>query len=194
MIARLILVLLTGCWNFHIAAAADFSVTTPNDQFAYVINGLNNNPAITLVRGKTYTFAISTNPDHPFVIGTAVGFPAPPGVSGNPTSSGTITFKVPTNAPDCAYYCLIHDFSGPIHMIDPPTVNIVGLSIGTNLTLTTIQASTNGFSFIPEASTDLATTNWFALTVQSTRFANGTNEIFCGRPPGTNVFLRIRIE
>jgi hypothetical protein len=195
MITRLTLILLAGWLNLQAALAADFSVTTPNDQFAYVINGLNNNPAITLVRGKTYTFAISTNPDHPFAIGTAVGFPAPPGVTGAPTSSGTMTFNVPTNAQDCVYYCLIHDFSGPIHMIDPPpTVNIVGLRVGTNLTLTTTQATTNGFSFIPEATTNLAATNWFALTVQSTRFANGTNEIICGRPPGTNACFRIRIQ
>jgi hypothetical protein len=195
MITRLTLALLAAWLNLQVALAADFSVTTPGDQYAYVINGLDNNPAITLVRGKTYTFAISTNPDHPFAIGNAVGFPAPPGVTGNQTSSGTITFNVPTNAPNCVYYCVIHDFSGPIHMIDPPpTVNIVRLSVGTNLTLTTTQATTNGYSFIPEASTNLATTNWFALTVQSTRFANGTNEIICGRPPGANVFFRIRTQ
>jgi len=179
-------------------AAADFSVTTPGDQFAYIINGLNNNPTITLVRGKTYTFSINTNPDHPFSIGTALGFPAPPGVSGaNGASSGLITFKVPTNAQDCVYYCVIHDFGGQIHMIDsgPPAVNIVGLSVSdTNLTLTTTLASTNGFAFTPEATTDLGSTNWFALTVQSNRFANGTNEIFCGRPPGPRFCLRIRIQ
>lgn len=82
-------------------------------------------------------------------------------------------------------------------MIDaptPPTVNIIGLTVGPNITLTTSQTTTNGFSFIPEASTNLATTNWFALTVQSNRFNNGVNEIFCGKPPGTNVFFRIRIQ
>jgi hypothetical protein len=186
-----------ACLGFQAALATDFSVTTPNDQYAYVINGLNNNPAITLVRGKTYTFAINTNPDHPFAIGTAIGFPAPPGVSGNITSSGIITFNVPTNATDCVYYCVIHDFSGQIHMIDPlmpPPVNIVGLSVSTNLILTTIQATTNGFSFIPEGNLNLVTTNWFALTVRSNRFANGTNEIFCGRPAGTNLFLRVRLR
>jgi hypothetical protein len=181
----------------QVALGADFSVTTPNDQFAYIINGVNNNPGITLVRGRTYTFAINTSFDHPFAIGTTIGAPAPPGVTGNGVNSGTITFKVPTNAQDCVYYCVVHDFGGPIHMIDPPippAVKIVGLSVGTNLVLTTTQATTNGFAFIPEANPDLGSTNWFALTVRSNRFFSGTNEIFCGRPPGTNLFFRIRIQ
>jgi hypothetical protein len=181
--------------------AADFSVTTPADQYAYVINGTNGNPTITLVRGGIYTFAISTSPDHPFAIGTDIGFPPPPGVSGdNASSLGTITFNVPANAPDCVYYCVIHDFSGNIHMIDAPkapnapSVKIVALTVGTNITLTAVQSSTNEVGLLPEANSRLGTTNWFALTVQSNRFSNGTNEIFCGRPPGTNIFLRVRVQ
>jgi hypothetical protein len=190
--------LLAVCLISSSVLAVDFNVTTPNDQFAYNINGMNGNPAITLVRGNTYTFAIDTSFDHPFAIGVSLGDVAPPGVTGaNGASSGTITYQVPLDAPDCVYYCVVHDFSGDIHMIDPaksPLVNIVSLGIGTNIVLTTTQATTNGFAFIPEASTNLATTNWFNLTVRSNRFANGTNEIFCGRPPGTNAFFRIRIE
>jgi hypothetical protein len=195
------LVLLCGLRGLQ---AADFSVTTPNNQFAYLINGMNNNPTITLVRGKTYTFAINTAGDHPFAIATQIDQGAPPGVSGaNGSSSGTITFKVPANAQDCVYYCTIHKFSGNIHMINPvtpppptapPTVDIVGIAVGPNILLKTAQATTNGFQFIPEANSSLATTNWFALTVQSNRFSNGTNEIFCGKPPGTNLFLRVRIR
>jgi len=188
--------LATGLYS-QVAVGADFSVSTPNNQFSYVINGVSGDPAITLVRGKTYTFAVSSATDHPFAIGTSVGGPPPAGVTGSGTSSGTVTFNVPANAVDCVYYCTVHFFFGQIHIIDappPPVVNIVGLSVGSNLTLTTTQATTNGFAFIPEANTNLTTTNWFALTVQSNRFSNGTNEIFCGKPPGTNVFLRIRIQ
>jgi hypothetical protein len=179
------------------ARPADFSVSTPNDVFAYTINGTGNNPTITLMRGKTYTFAVNSNPDHPFAIGTSVFGATPPGVSGNNTSSGTITFAVPTNAANCVYYCSFHGFSGQIQMINaptPPTVQIVGFKVGANLALTLRQLTTNGFSFIPEAAINLPTTNWFALTVQSNRFANGTNEVFCGKPPGTNVFVRVRIQ
>ncbi len=185
---------------------ADFTVTTPNDQHAYVINGVNDfpsSPTLTLVRGHTYTFALSTSSDHPFAIGTSVGGPAPAGVSGagvsgnKGSSSGTVTFKVPTNAVDCVYYCTVHFFSGQLHMINPPSppeVKLVGLQVGTNVVLTAAQASTNGFSFIPQANTNLATTNWFALTVQSRSFANGTNEIICGTPPGNPVFFRILVQ
>jgi hypothetical protein len=188
------------------AAGADFAVTSPGFFFGFTSNSVpisGQNPTITLVRGRTYTFALSTTPNfHPFMIATTLGSTtAPPGVTGNNDSSnGTITYSVPTNATDCAYYCTIHFFGGQIHMIDaaappsPPAVNIIGLTVDTNLTVTTSQATTNGFSFIPQANTNLAMTNWFALTVLSNRFSNGTNEIFCGRPPGTNVFLRIRIQ
>ena len=188
---------LAASMSLSSSLAADFTVTTPNDQNAYVINGANNNPTITLIRGRTYTFAINTNPDHPFAIGTAIGFPAPPGVTGNGTSSGVVSFKVPTNGTSCVYYCVIHDFGGTIQVIDPPkppAVNIIGLTVGSNVTLTTLQATTNGFSFIPEANTNMVGTNWFALSVSSTRFGNGTNEIICGRPPGTNAFFRIRVQ
>jgi hypothetical protein len=193
-------ILLGGLCN-HSTFGADFTVTTPNNQFSYNINGMSRNPTITLVRGRTYTFSLNTAGDHPFAFGTGIGDPAPAGVTGaNGLSTGTITFKVPSNAQDCVYYCVVHDFSGQVHMIDPvqptppPTVTIVGLTLGTNLALRTAQATTNGFAFIPEANTEPGTTNWFALTVQTSRFANGTNEIFCGKPPGTNALLRIRIR
>src|SRR5215471_13777767 len=162
----LALLLLSG---LHRLEAADFTVTTPNNQFSYIINGMNNDPTITLVRGKTYTFALNTSTDHPFAIAVDLGGSTPPGVSGaNGTSSGTITFKVPTDAKDCIYYCTVHFFSGKIHMIDPvtpppntnrPPVNIVGITVGSNIRLTTAQTTTNGFQFIPEANADLATTN-----------------------------------
>lgn len=76
----------------------------------------------------------------------------------------------------------------------PPLVKLVGLQVGTNVLLTATQSTTNGYAFIPQANTNLTTTNWFALTVQSRSFANGTNEILCGRPPGNPVFFRILIQ
>jgi hypothetical protein len=180
----------------RLAAAADFSVTSPGSFYSF--NGAGANPTITLVRGKTYTFALSTSGSHPFKIATSLGGAAPAGVSGNnDSSSGTITFAVPANAPDCVYYCTIHFFSGAIHMIEPPTppeVKFVSITPGTNLVFKTTQLTTNGFAFIPEANTNLLATNWFALTVKSNRFSSGTNEIFCGSPVATNAFFRIRIQ
>jgi len=166
--------------------AADFTVTSPD--FLYSINGQQPNPDLTLVRGRTYTFAVST-PGHPFHIES-------PGVVNNNIMSGTITYTVPLAAANYFYICTLHGFmTGRIITIDapvapPPTVRIVGLSVGTNLVLTS--TGTNNWSPIPEYATNLVNGNWFALTVQSNRFFNGTNETFCGRPPGGAVFLRVR--
>lgn len=182
-------------------AAADFLVETPGAQFNFRINQVNGNPTITLQRGRTYTFQLNTSPGfHPFAISATVGGGAPPGVSGaNGQSTGTITFAVPANAPDCIYYCTVHGASmtGNIVMVDPPatpTITIVGLQVGTNLTVTSTLASTNGLTIIPEFNTNLASGNWFALTVQTNRFANGTNEAICGRPPGEAALIRIRAQ
>lgn len=179
------------------AVGADFTVTSPGFFFAF--NGQGQNPTITLVRGRTYTFALNTTPNfHPIFIGTSVGSGvAPAGVSGaNGGSSGTITFAVPTNAVNCVYYCTIHLFSGNIVMVDPPTPpvpRIVNFSFGTDIVLRSAP-TTNAFTIIPEYKTNLNDTNWVTLTVFSNKFSNGTNETFCGRPPGTNVFIRVRAQ
>src|SRR6516225_5402412 len=76
-----------GLFASQNAAAADFSVTSPG--FFYSISGQSGqNPDLTLVRGKTYTFSINTSPIHPFKILSK-------GVSNNNINSGTITFTVP---------------------------------------------------------------------------------------------------
>ena len=166
--------------------AADFTVTSPG--FFFSING-SANPTLTLERGKTYSFAVSTTPNfHPFHIDS-------PGVSNNDIFSGTITYTVPNVASNYIYFCTVHGLlmSGTILTVappPPPTIQILSLSLGQNLVLTS--TGTTNWSVLPEFNTNLATTNWFALTVQSNRFSNGTNETFCGRPPGENVFFRIK--
>jgi len=73
-----------------------------------------NNPSITLSRGNTYKFILDTH-GHPFYImtepfktgiaedgSTSVIYST--GVSGNGTEKGTLTFTVPTGAPDVLYY------------------------------------------------------------------------------------------
>ncbi|MEY4917635.1 MAG: hypothetical protein RL616_1548 [Verrucomicrobiota bacterium] len=185
-------------WLGLVAAgrAADFNVTTPGGQFAFMINAVNNNPTITLVRGRTYTFAVSTDGFHPFRIGAAVFGSVPPGVTGENTSSGTVTFAVPANAANCVYYCGFHGFSGSIVMVNPPAPTaskILALTVGTNLNLKF--TGSNTFSYFPEYNTNLATTNWYALTVTKTNAAtNGTNDVICGKPPGNNVFIRVRAQ
>jgi hypothetical protein len=180
-----------------VTQAADFSVTSPG--FFFNINGSGNgaNPTITLVRGRTYTFAVSTTAGfHPFRIGTTVFGSVPAGVTGENISSGTVTYAVPTNATNCVYYCGLHGFSGNITMVNPPTPppsKILSLAVGTNLNLKF--TGSNTFSYFPEYNTNLASTNWFALTVVATNAApNGTNDVICGRPPGNNVFIRVRAQ
>ncbi len=166
-------------------AAADFNVTSPG--FSYTINGIAGTPSLTLVRGETYTFAVTTDALHPFRINSPAGT-----TTGNNTSSGTITFKVPTNAVNYSYQCSIHGFGNTIVTVPPPSIRIVKMTLGANLVLRS--TGTNNWTLKPQFSTNLASTNWFALTVQSNRFNNGTNETFCGRPPGSNVLIRIRAE
>ena len=170
------------------ASAADFSVRTPGAQFAFQINGVNS-PTLTLMRGKTYTFDVQTTVGfHPFHIES-------PGTDVNDIDTGTITYTVPTNEVNYFYNCTVHGdlMRGEIVTVappQPPTVRILSLSVTTNLVLTS--TGTNNWSVNPEFNTNLASTNWFALTVQTNRFFGGTNETICGRPPGNAVFIRIR--
>lgn len=165
--------------------AADFTVTATPAVLAYTINTVPSTPTITLVRGETYTFAINTSSSHPFQILSPAGT-----TINNNISSGTLTFMVPTNAVNYSYRCSFHFFGNTIITIPPPDVRIVNFAIGTNLVLTS--TGTNNWKVVPEFSTNLNESNWLPLTIQSNNFANGTNETFCGTPPGTNVFIRIK--
>lgn len=181
--------LFSGLWlvlGLLPASAADFAVTYPgNPPSAYSFNGTGANPTITLIRGETYTFSINTPGSHPFQILSPAGT-----TTGNNVSSGTITFRVPTNAANYSYRCSIHLFGGQILTIPPPTFRIENLKVGQNIVVKS--TGTNNWILAPQYSTNLGATNWFALTVQSNRVVNGTNETFCGRPPGSNVFVRIK--
>lgn len=178
-------------WTQLANAAADFTVTTPGGNFNYTINGVSLNPTITLVRGRLYEFAVSTTSNHPFQI-TESGVPltTASGVTNNNIFSGTIFFRVPTNAVNYGFRCSVHFFGGSIVTIPPPPVRIVSFDFTSNIVLRS--TGTNLFTLIPEFKTNLSTTNWFALTVQTNRFLSGTNETICGRPPGRNVFFRVR--
>jgi hypothetical protein len=182
---------LCGIWGVLCLAPtpgfpADFSVTSPG--FFYSINGASPNPVLTVERGKTYAFSINTSSVHPFEILST-------GVINNNISSGTIAWTVPMAASNYTYICSIHGFGNQITTVapvPPPTIRIVGLSVSTNITLRS--TGTNTWSVLPEFNTNLTTTNWYALTVQTNRFSSGTNETICGRPPGTPIFIRIRSQ
>ncbi len=98
----------------------DYMVTARSFDSAYTINGAANNPTLTLVRGRTYTFLVSSCSCHPFEIRGA-----PPGsVTNNNTNDGVITFNVPATAANYTYVCSFHLFGGPINTIAPPLSSI----------------------------------------------------------------------
>ncbi len=170
----------------RMAEAADFTVQTPGGQFAFQING-QNSPTLSLERGRTYTFDVATSSFHPFRL-NAPGAPSP-------TFSGTLTWTVPAAVANYTYDCAVHGISlqGTILTVapsEPPVIRILSLAVGGQLVIKS--TGTNTWSVLPEFNTNLVSTNWSALTVNSNRFVNGTNETFCGVPPGTNVFVRIR--
>lgn len=80
------------------------------DNASDYVSGANSNPTITLYRGFTYKFNINTGGAHPFRIASTQGGPQfNVGVSSNDVAQGTITFKVPQNAPaQLFYYCVPH--------------------------------------------------------------------------------------
>lgn len=104
----------------------NFDVTNSGAS-AYIFNdsGFDNtsNPDLTLTRGETYTFTVNT-PGHPFLIksvqSTGTGNLFNDGVTNNGAVSETITFTVPSNAPDTLFYvCEFHgSMTGTITIID----------------------------------------------------------------------------
>jgi hypothetical protein len=172
---------------------ADFAVRTPNNQFAFQINGVDS-LTLTLVRGQTYVFDVQTSPGyHPFNIYS-------PGVDMNGIESGAIRYTVPMDEANYYYDCLGHTgaMRGEIITVpppdppEPPTFRILSLVVGSNLVLTS--TGTNGWTVNPEFTTNRFTGDWQSLTVRTNRLRNGTNEVICGRPPGNNVFIRLRAQ
>jgi hypothetical protein len=104
--------------NAVTATTINYNVTNSGSaSYIFTGNSLNNssNPNLTLQRGRTYTFTLNT-PGHPFLIkttqitGTANTYST--GVTNNGASNGTLTFVVPTNAPNTLYY--ICEFHSPM--------------------------------------------------------------------------------
>lgn len=107
------------------AGTADVTYTVTNNGFgAWTLNGVDN-PPLTLIRGKTYAFALQgVSAAHPFNINTINTTGAAnlynDGVTNNgATGSTVVTFVVPANAPDSLHYnCGNHAaMNGPIAII-----------------------------------------------------------------------------
>jgi hypothetical protein len=101
----------------------DFSVVN-NAMTTWRIDGLDN-PPLTLLRGKTYTFSMQgVSAVHPFNINTTNTTGSAnlynEGVTNNGASgSQVLTFVVPDNAPDSLHYnCGNHgSMNGPISIL-----------------------------------------------------------------------------
>ena len=115
--------------------ASDYTITSQS------LSG--NDPTLTLERGKTYEFDISS-PGHPFWIkteqinGTSESYND--GIVNNGSSSGLITFTVPSDAPSTLYYiCQIHSgMTGIINIVDDAMGgNIVNDTSGSDNTSST---------------------------------------------------------
>jgi hypothetical protein len=172
---------------------------------SYTING-QADPAFTFQRGVTYVFQLSGVSFHPFWIKSVLGgFNSQGagafnnGVANNGATSGSVSFTVPTDAPDQLFYqCGVHTgMSGVLTITtppSPPTVNIVYVNVADFVTLKS--TGTNGWSAVPEFRCGLDSTNWIAVANFTNSLANGTNtttfprlEAVCG---STNVLLRVR--
>ena len=91
------------------------NVATPGGNFFFTFSGVaGQNPVLTLQRGRTYKFQVSTSSIHPFEL-----LETPPGtVTGNNTSNGTVTFNVPAGPGTYRYHCSVHDFGNVINTTD----------------------------------------------------------------------------
>lgn len=160
---------------------------------AYAINGVNNQN-LKLVRGFAYNFAINA-PGHPFWIksiqGTGTANAYTNGVSGNGTSSGTILFTVPSNAPSLLFYnCEFHSgMTGRLDIEDTPVVRVVALEAGTNLIIRT--TGTDALNLRLAVSSDLLTQTWSNLPSFVNSYAQGTNTTSIAAPLERLMFFRV---
>jgi hypothetical protein len=102
---------------------------------AYIIDGVNNGD-ISLIRGNTYNLVINAT-GHPFWIQSVSGGYSSndvynSGITNNGTENSTITFTVPSDAPNTLYYaCQYHSsMQGRILITNPNTINIVNSGSG----------------------------------------------------------------
>jgi hypothetical protein len=129
-------VLLIGLVDLNSPRTANAAVTinvTNQGMTAWLFNGATPNGTQTLTRGQTYLFVVNA-PGHPFFI-TSVPGNAPvtplvdPGLSGNGTTSGTVTLTPSSTTPaSFSYQCGAHAaMTGTINLVAAAPVPAVGM-------------------------------------------------------------------
>jgi len=116
----------TSTWSVQSPSGGQYQFTGPG------LNGTENKPAIYLMRGEKYRFAVSNASGHPFYIQTSAGaYNASnvysDGVTNNGTQNGNIDFNVQFDAPDILYYvCQYHSGMGnAIHIINKDKAGLI---------------------------------------------------------------------
>ena len=109
----------TSTWSVQSPSGGQYQFTGPG------LTGTENKPAIYLMRGEKYRFAVSNASGHPFYIQTSAGaYNADnvynDGVTNNGTQNGNIDFNVQFDAPNILYYvCSNHSGMGnAIHILN----------------------------------------------------------------------------
>lgn len=181
-------------------------ITTPGGAFNFTVDGVANNPTITLTAGVTNILRIDTTPGfHPVIITTdpmAFTFANEySGASPQNISTGPISLLTPSSGfPSKLYYmCSVHWFFGEIDLsslIGPmPDPNLIlSIQVGTNVIMTSTGTNTT-WTLIPEFNSNLVGGAWAPVPSYTNTFANGTNTtVFDRLDPicGPNVFLRLR--
>ena len=102
------------------SAVAEYNVNVTNGAYSFPHKGNASNPELVLYRGNTYKFDVNAQ-GNPFYIMTephkdqlssdgSSSTLQTSGVTNNGADNGTVTFVVPTDAPDTLYYqCGYHD-------------------------------------------------------------------------------------
>lgn len=194
-----------------VVSPPNYTVTTPGNAFEFDVNNQSSgDPAqdanvddslnFSLNAGATYIFSMSTASIHPVDICTNPNTASRyVGASAQAISSGTVTVTIPaTNYPPVLYYiCNIHTFYGEITVNPPqppPPVNILHLTVTSNLLLT-FSGGTNTIQLTPQYNSNLVSGSWAAVPSYTNTFSgNGTNTTSFKRLDpicGPNVFLRI---
>ena len=115
-----------GSYQFNVAQNNKETVNyrVSNDTNTAFLIDYERNPTLKLIRGNTYVFTLSIRGNYSFYIKTAPDLGTTnqytSGVTNNGTSTGTITFVVPQDAPDTLYYTndLYRNMQGTIEIVD----------------------------------------------------------------------------
>lgn len=117
-----ILFAVSGCAGAPVAKADEVIQISTQGKYAFYVNNVEN-PELTLKRGVTYQIEVEAL-GHPLWIKTKDSISTDNaytgGVTGNGTYKGTITFKVPADAPATLFYnCQYHmNMHGKINITD----------------------------------------------------------------------------